>query len=41
LLVAYDPDELPAVQGTFARLGFSQAAVIGRMSEGAPQVLVE
>jgi selenide,water dikinase len=41
LLVACDPDELPAVQGTFARLGFSQAAVIGRMSEGAPQVLVE
>ena len=41
LLVACDPDELPAVQATFARLGFSQAAVIGRMIEGAPQVLVE
>jgi selenide,water dikinase len=41
LLVACDPDEVPAVQATFARLGFAQAAVIGRMSEGAPQVLVE
>jgi selenide,water dikinase len=41
LLVACDPDESPAVQATFARLGFAQAAVIGRMSEGAPQVLVD
>ena len=41
LLVACDPDELPAVQATFARLGFTQAAVIGRMSEGASQVQVE
>jgi selenide,water dikinase len=41
LLVACDPDEVSAVQATFARLGFAQAAVIGRMSEGAPQVLVE
>jgi selenide, water dikinase len=41
LLVACDPDELPAVQATFARLGFAQAAVIGRMSEGASQVQVE
>jgi selenide,water dikinase len=41
LLVACDPDELPAVQGTFARLGFAQAAVIGRMSEGPPQVWVD
>jgi selenide,water dikinase len=41
LLVACGPDELPAVQATFARLGFAQAAVIGRMSEGASQVQVE
>jgi selenide,water dikinase len=41
LLVACAPDESPAVQATFARLGFAQAAVIGRMSEGAPQVLVD
>jgi selenide, water dikinase len=41
LLVACDPDELPAVQATFSRLGFAQAAVIGRMSEGASQVQVE
>jgi selenide,water dikinase len=41
LLVACDPVELPAVQTTFERLGFAQAAVIGRMSEGAPQVRVE
>jgi selenide, water dikinase len=41
LLVACDPDEVSAVQATFARLGFAQAAVIGRVSEGAPQVLVE
>jgi selenide,water dikinase len=41
LLVACDPDELPSVQAVFARLGFAQAAVIGRMSAGAPQVQVE
>jgi len=41
LLVACDPDELPAVQAVFARLGFAQAAVIGRMSAGAAQVQVE
>jgi selenide,water dikinase len=41
LLVACDPDALPAVRATFARLGFAQAAVIGRMSDGAPQVLVD
>ena len=41
LLVACDPGELPAVQTIFARLGFAQAAVIGRMSEGASQVWVE
>jgi selenide,water dikinase len=41
LLVACGPDELPAVQDIFARLGFAHAAMIGRMSEGAPQVWVE
>jgi len=41
LLVACDPGELKMVQAIFARLGFAQAAVIGRMSEGAPQVWVE
>jgi selenide,water dikinase len=41
LLVACDPGELPTVQAIFARLGFAQVAVIGRMSEGAPQVVVE
>jgi selenide,water dikinase len=41
LLVACDPGDLPRVQATFARLGFAQAAVIGRMSEGAPQVSVD
>jgi len=41
LLVACDPAALPAVKATFERLGFAQAAVIGRMSEGAPQVRVE
>src|SRR5260221_7050978 len=41
LLVACDPDELPAVQATFARFGFAHSAVIGRMSEGAPQVHVD
>jgi len=30
-----------AVQATFERHGFAQAAVIGQMSEGAPQVRVE
>jgi selenide,water dikinase len=41
LLVACDVDELPTVRTTFARLGFAQAAVIGRMSDGDPQVQVE
>ena len=41
LLVACDPAALPAVKATFERLGFAQAAVIGRMSDGAPQVRVE
>src|SRR5271167_2279423 len=41
LLVACDPDELSAVQAIFARLGFAQAAMIGRMQDGAPLVHVE
>jgi selenide, water dikinase len=41
LLVACDPGELPKALTIFARLGFAQAAVIGRMSDGAPQVHVE
>ena len=41
LLVACHPDELAAVQAIFARRGFAQAAMIGRMSSGAPQVHVE
>jgi selenide, water dikinase len=41
LLVACGSDQSAAVQGVFARLGFAQAAVIGRMTEGAPQVWVE
>jgi selenide,water dikinase len=41
LLVACDPDELSAVQTIFARFGFAQAAIIGRMSAGAAQVHVE
>ncbi len=41
LLVACDPGELPTVQAIFAHLGFAQAAVIGRMSDGDAQVRVE
>jgi selenide,water dikinase len=41
LLVACDPDELRNVQAIFARLGFVQAAIIGRMSDGDAQVQVE
>jgi selenide,water dikinase len=41
LLVACDPDESAAVQATFARLGFAQAAVIGRLTDGHPHVEVE
>jgi selenide, water dikinase len=41
LLVACDPEELPKVQATFASLGFAQAAAIGRLSDGDPQVRVE
>jgi selenide, water dikinase len=41
LLVACSLDELPRVEEIFARHGFSQAAVIGRMSDGEAQVQVE
>jgi selenide, water dikinase len=41
LLVACDPDTAATVLATFERLGFAQAAVIGRLNEGAPLVQVE
>jgi selenide,water dikinase len=41
LLVACDPRELPGVQAIFARFGFAQAAVIGRMTDGKRLVHVE
>jgi selenide, water dikinase len=40
LLVACDPGELPGVQGIFARLGFTEASVIGRTIRGKPEVHV-
>jgi selenide, water dikinase len=41
LLVACGPKELPGVQDIFARQGFAQASVIGRMMQGNRQVHVE
>lgn len=41
LLVACAPAELPSVEASFARHGFTQAAVIGRMMAGEARVLVE
>jgi len=41
LLVACDPKELPSVQAIFARLGFAQASVIGRMTAGNREIQVE
>jgi selenide,water dikinase len=41
LLVACDPKELPSVQAIFARLGFAQASVIGRMTAGSREIHVE
>jgi selenide,water dikinase len=41
LLVACDPDQAAEVQATFVRLGFAQAAVIGRMCDGDPRVQVD
>ncbi len=40
LLVACDPSELPQVQAIFARQGFAQAAVIGSMVAGKPEIQV-
>jgi len=40
LLVACDSGELPNVQAIFARLGFTEASVIGRMIQGNPEVHV-
>ena len=40
LLVACDPAHVDEVLALFAREGFGQAAVIGRMAEGAPRVTV-
>jgi selenide,water dikinase len=41
LLVACDPKELPSAQAIFARLGFMQASVIGRMTAGSREIQVE
>jgi selenide,water dikinase len=41
LLVACDPKELASVQAIFARLGFAQASVIGRMTAGSREIHVE
>jgi selenide, water dikinase len=40
LLVACEPDAVPAVQAIFDRFGFTETAVIGRMTEGTPQIEV-
>jgi selenide,water dikinase len=40
LLVSCDPDSVDEVLALFAREGFGEAAVIGRMLEGAPRVTV-
>jgi selenide,water dikinase len=41
LLVACSDDDVPGVLATFERHGFEQAAAIGRMSEGAPGIVVD
>jgi selenide,water dikinase len=41
LLVACDPKELTRVQSIFARLGFAQASVIGRMTAGSGEIYIE
>jgi selenide,water dikinase len=38
--VSCDPDSVDEVLALFAREGFGEAAVIGRMLEGAPRVTV-
>jgi selenide,water dikinase len=40
LLVSCDPDSVDEVLALFAREGFGEAAVIGRMDAGAPRVTV-
>jgi len=40
LLVSCDPAHVDEVLALFAREGFGQAAVIGRMAAGAPRVTV-
>jgi selenide,water dikinase len=40
LLVSCDPDSVDEVLALFAREGFGEAAVIGRMVEGSPRVTV-
>jgi selenide,water dikinase len=41
LLVACEPKELPSVQSIFARLGFAQASVIGRMTAASGGIHIE
>jgi len=41
LLVACAPDAAERVLATFAQQGFGDAAVVGRMAAGAPQVVVD
>jgi selenide, water dikinase len=41
LLVACEPDAASSVREIFARLGFTQAGIIGEMTSGGPQVRVE
>jgi selenide, water dikinase len=41
LLVSCAPDSVDAVLALFAREGFGEAAVIGRMEAGAPRVVVQ
>jgi selenide,water dikinase len=41
LLIACDPNELPAVRQVFARLGIAPPATIGRLCEGVPKIRVD
>jgi selenide,water dikinase len=41
LLVSCAPDSVDEVLALFAREGFGDAGVIGRMEDGAPRVTVE
>jgi selenide,water dikinase len=41
LLVACSPDSVAEVLATFARHGFDQAAVLGRMVEGRAGLVIE